>query len=260
MPPYTNPLSPECLLTHQDARHRAPPPRGRRRSRDGPALGEQKGVDEIRQPEEVLLEEDYDVLRKVGIVIPEAGTPERIVFENTYVETPTLEALRNIDYPKGIKELEQGTLQINKERVGAGRVEGAPILPTRTIQRDLLPPLLRDYPLRWDFQRRVWVEKFSDIESLVPHSDFGSGPIRHLAPNGKFYHGLNILDWADHPSWKNVGKLLHCHFTAPRRGAHPQWDHDPDAPLDQPFCTNYEKPNDLNARRTVQTVFRCLGH
>jgi hypothetical protein len=204
------------------------------------------------------------VLRKVGIVIPESGTPERIVFENTYVETPTLEALRNIDYPKGIKELEQGTLQINKERVGAGRVEGAPILPTRTIQRDLLPPLLRDYPLRWDFQRRGWVEKFSDIESLVPHSDFGSGPIRHLAPNGKFYHGLNNHS---HPeerpghvkSWNHKGKFLHCHIarrsyeTKPR---HRQWDHN----HAHTFCTNHETPHDLNARKRTTTVFRCLGH
>ena len=128
------------------------------------------------------------------------------------------------------------------------------------------------YPLRWDFQRRGWVEKFSDIESLVPHSDFGSGPIRHLAPNGKFYHGLNNHSHPDelpgNPRWSNVGKLLHCHLAPPPRRAggtlsakaRPQWDHEPDAPLDHPFCTNHEKPNDLNARRTVQTVFRCLGH
>jgi len=101
------------------------------------------------------------------------------------------------------------------------------------------------------------MEKFSSVKSLVAHTDFGSGPIRHQSRDGKFYHGRNNKSTAKDRG--KQGRNLHCFYIAPHYETKPptrQWDHHC-APT---FCTHHENPMDLNRLRTKVTVFRCLGH
>jgi len=121
-----------------------------------------------------------------------------------------------------------------------------------------------------DDDDQALMEEFSDRESLVSHTDFGSGPIRHRSRDGKFYHGLNNHSSpSEIPANTNpngnyyrlnyTGKFLHCFYIRPSYQTKPptrQWDHHC-APT---FCTHHENPMDLNKNRSKVAVFRCLGH
>ena len=82
-------------------------------------------VKEIRQPEGKArsFKEDIEVSRQYGVTVPEDGTPERTIFDNTLVAGGGLKAVQNIDYEKEVKEYlrnqEQAILQnqVDDERL-----------------------------------------------------------------------------------------------------------------------------------------------
>ena len=109
-------------------------------------------------------------------------------------------------------------------------------------------------------------EQFSDKKSLVDHTQFGTGPIRHIDSQGKKFHGVNnhsrkIEDPnGNHFSGKYPSvHYNHCHFASQKyqdKPIHPQWDHNDH----QGFCTNCEPIPYLNKGKRTLTIYRCLGH
>jgi hypothetical protein len=100
--------------------------------------------------------------------------------------------------------------------------------------------------------------EFGSHQSLVQHTNFGDGIIRHIVDN-KAYHGKNnhtlAQDKPDHKMNPN-GKLLHCFYEYKNKQQNlPNrcWDtHD-----HTDFCKNCEEVNKFS--RSV-TFWRCLGH
>jgi len=115
------------------------------------------------------------------------------------------------------------------------------------------------------------VPEFSDTSSLVPHTKFGNGPIRHIDSQGLCFHGVNNHSESDRklvPTFSKRSDLttddfLHCHVVSPsyepgsRSGnPHYQWDHnDP-----RGFCTHCIQDTNLSKYRPTKKVYKCLGH
>jgi hypothetical protein len=117
------------------------------------------------------------------------------------------------------------------------------------------------------------LEKFSDFESLVDHTIFGAGPIRHR-DCGFHYHGVNSeSSKKEKPSqsmppslgsraWNSDNKFYHCHFERPNRNPDGlqmkrnknRWDHK-NASI---FCKNCIHVPALD--KQGRKAFRCLGH
>lgn len=127
-----------------------------------------------------------------------------------------------------------------------------------------------------DEPETLFREQFSDTISLISHSEFGKGPIRHIDNQGICFHGVNnhsdldlkhaLTGSGDSFSQRSdltTDDFLHCHFASPsyvpgskpRPYSHHQWDHN-----DPGFCTHCIRDTNLNKRRRLLTVYKCLGH
>ena len=123
-----------------------------------------------------------------------------------------------------------------------------------------------------DEPETLFREQFSDTISLISHSEFGKGPIRHIDNQGICFHGVNNHSDLDMKHARPGGfskrsdltadDFLHCHFASPSyvhglKGAHSyQLNHND--PIS--FCTHCAPDTNLNKGRKVLTVYKCLGH